>query len=149
MVSITPSPDFSKLQVRVMKLLLDNACVFHWCSQGQCAQNRTHGVPAFPVPSSAPQLSGHHPVSIPHPCHRQNPMTLPRSFFPFKPTFSLDHLVSNAIFTSLSGLATTCSPDLFHSLCPLSACFFSYSHPSPPTFLHAILVSNTSNCFQY
>lgn len=97
MVSITPSPDFSKLRVHVMKLLLDNACVFHWCSQGQCAQNRIHGVPTFPVPPSTPQMSGSHPVSTPHPPHRQSPRNLPRLFFPFKPTFSLNSPALHAL----------------------------------------------------
>lgn len=144
MVSITPSPDFSILQVRVMKLLLDNACVFHWCSQGQCAQNRTHGVPTFPVPSTAPQLNGHHPVSIPHPCHRQNPRTLPRSFFPFKPTFSLNHPGLNAIFTSLSALATYLLPRSFSF--PLSPVCMLFQLQPPFT---SNLFACFSPCFQY
>lgn len=146
MVSITPSPDFSKLQVHVMKLLLDNACVFHWCSQGQCAQNRIHGVPSFPVPPSTPQMSGSHPVSTPHPPHRQSPRNLPRLFFPLKPTFSLDSPALHAlqaIFTLLPVLSTTCSSNLFNSLChPWSACCSSHK----PLFTSHLF---TCFCFQH
>lgn len=75
--------------------------------------------PLFQCLPVLPSSGVPHPVSIPNLHHRQNPRNLPRSFVPLKPTFFLDYALNalQAIFTPLSALATTCSSNLFHSLC--------------------------------
>jgi hypothetical protein len=81
-VSVIPSPDFSKLRIYVSKPLLDSACVSRWWPQGQHSQNRTHGPPTFLMSACVPQPSESHPLST-----RKNPRTLPRLSLPFQPTF--------------------------------------------------------------